>query len=176
MFRKLKNTFNIKNYKVLEQRSCFLKDDRGIRYSEVLLEQFADIFNLIPQRYQKDFCLLIMEVDTAIPPHTDSGINVTVNVYIETDNCITQFYDLKSNTPRTFQVNNQTDGYLYNEEDLYKTDSFLANPGECWLLDVTKIHSVIPSGKFNKRTALSLATDKYDFDEVCDMLKEMGNL
>lgn len=176
MYRKLKCEFNIKEYRALGMKSCFMQDGRGIKYSEVSFSKFQDVMNIIPTRYQKDFCLLVMEVNSKIPPHTDSGIKTVINVYIKTDNCVTQFYKLKNEKPSTYQVENQTDGFLYKEEDLIPVDGFIALPKETWLLDVREIHSVINLSDFESRVSISLSTDKYDFKEVCEMLKETGNL
>lgn len=153
-----------------------MENERGIKYSEVSFPQFAEIMNIIPEQYQKDFCLLIMEVNSEIPPHTDSGIKTVINVYIRTDNCATKFYKLKNNSPKTYQVENQTDGFLYKEEDLDLLGYFIAKPTETWILDVREIHSVVKMYEFEYRTSISLSTDKYSYDEVCEMLKETGNL
>lgn len=176
MYRKLKCKFDIKNYQIHEMKSCFMKDGYGIKYSELTFPQFSDVMNIIPERYQKDFCLLIMEVNSEIPPHTDSGIKTVINVYIRTDNAATNFYKLKSDTPKISQVENQTDGFLYEKEDLDLTGFFIAKPAETWILDVREIHSVTKMYDFEYRTSISLSTDKYSYDEVCEMLKETGNL
>jgi len=176
MYRKLNCSFDIKEYQTLDMRSCFMENGQGIKYSEVVLPQFSDIMNIIPERYQKDFCLLLMDVNSKIPPHTDSGIQTVINIYIRTDNCVTQFYKLDNNKPKTYQVENQTDGFLYNVEDLIPIGGFIALPTESWILDVRKIHSVEPMKEFKRRTSISLSTDKYDFTQVCEMLKETGNL
>jgi hypothetical protein len=101
----------------------------------------------------------------------------TINFYIKTDNCLTQFYKFKSENPTTRQIENQTDGYLFNVEDLETTNSFTAEPTDAYLLDVTKPHSVIPLETTNiHRSAIVLQTDRFTFDEVLEMLKETDNV
>jgi hypothetical protein len=117
-----------------------------------------------------------MEINTMIPPHTDSGIKAAINVYLQTEDCVTQFYDIASENANTYQLTTQTNGVIYEEADLVKSASFIAKPGEIWVLDVTKPHSVKPQGDIKKRVAVTLATDAYDFDQVCDLLKERGVL
>ena len=52
----------------------------------------------------------------------------------------------------------------------------MAEDGDVWILDVSQPHSVYPTGKRTERLGLSLATNTYNYDEVCNMLKETGNL
>jgi hypothetical protein len=101
----------------------------------------------------------------------------TINFYINTSNCLTQFYSLKTDTPRTHQIENQTDGHLFSIHDLNVEDSFVASPGEVWLLDVTKPHSVQPlqAGPVD-RVALVLQSRKFNFKETVAMLQATGNL
>lgn len=37
----------------------------------------------------------LMEVNSYIPPHTDSDTLAVINFYIDTADCITKFYDVK---------------------------------------------------------------------------------
>lgn len=180
MFHKLKYGFNIDNYeKLLPTKSYGEVVDgefKGIQYRYVDFPKMDNLFHLLPQKYRLDFFTQEMKVNRLIPPHTDSGIKVTINFYIRTDNCLTQFYRFKNNNPKTIQVNNQTDGYIFDENDLIKTKSFVANPNEVWVLDVSQPHGVFPLGEFEERVAITLATPIHSYDDVCNMLYETGNL
>ena len=97
------------------------------------------------------------------------------NFYIQTDDCITQFYKFKTDKPKLYQVENQSNGFLFDECDLDKVDSFVAKPTEAWVLDVTKPHSVMPQSTFNKRLAIAISSE-LEYGVVCDILKDGGYL
>jgi hypothetical protein len=181
MFVKLKHPFSTPKFKTLDSHMRYgeVVDGvfMGIEYFKVDVNQqeVENLLNIIPKSYQKDFCLTLMKVNTRVPPHTDSGINVTLNYYVETGNCVTNFYRFKD-TPQSYQIQNQTDGHIYSEDSVELVESFRAQSGEVYLLDVTKPHSVEPDLNFSMRTAFSLATNTYTFDEVSEMLKQTGNL
>jgi len=130
---------------------------------------------MIPKKYHKDFSITIMKVNAEIPPHTDSGIKSTINFYIQTGNCLTQFYKLATDKPKTKQVKNQSDGVIYNEDDLMRTTSFMAEPGDAWLLDVTVPHSVKPGGNFKERLAIAMSSTLC-YDEVKQILTTAGQI
>ena len=179
MFCKLKDDFKIDDYQIMEERMSF-KDMidgqlKGISYHRVSSNKESEIMAMIPTEYQQYFDLNLMYVDVAIPPHTDSGIKSTINFYIKTDDCLTQFYEFNTNSPKTRQVDNQSDGFLFNENDLIKTDSFVAKPNEVWLLDVSKPHSVQPQTKFNSRLAIALSS-VLEYNQVKDILIAKGYL
>lgn len=117
-----------------------------------------------------------MKINTEIPPHTDSGIKFTINCYLQTDNCLTQFYKLNSDNPKLTKLPTQTNGRIYDEADLIKTNSFIAKPNEVWVLDVSQPHGVFPLGEFKERVAITLSSMIYNYNDVCNMLYETGNL
>jgi hypothetical protein len=179
-FIKLKNKFIINEYSIQQLRVWYGKKDnnkfKGIWYSDVECQDKDTIFGSIPTQFRPYFTMKIMEVNTRIPPHTDSRILSTINFYIKTDNCLTQFYKFKSENPTTRQIENQTNGYLFNVEDLETADSFIAESNDAYLLDVSKPHSVIPLEITNiHRSAIVLQTNRFAFDEVLEMLKETNN-
>ena len=178
---KLKNKFVIDNFLIQDLTVSYGRkvDDKfkGIWYSGVEFENKDSIFNIIPDRFKPYFDINIMEVNTRIPPHTDSTILATINCYIKTDNCLTQFYKFKNENPTTRQIENQTNGYLFNVEDLETTDSFIAEENDAYLLDVSKPHSVIPLETVPVyRSAIVFQTKNFTFDEVSKMLTETNNV
>ena len=114
-----------------------------------------------------------MRINDIVPPHTDSGINSTINIYLDTGDCTTQFYEFGTDNPKTKQVGGQSDGFIYDENDLIKTNSFNAKPYEAWLLDVTKPHSVKPGKDFKERTAIAISSTLC-YDKVKFMLENRG--
>lgn len=176
-FKKLKQSFFPCRYDIVKDGIKFgeIVDNefKGIQYS--ILNPDYRLLKVIPKKYQNDFCVNLMRINREIPPHTDTGIKVTINFYYKTENCITQFYNFNGE-PRKYQIENQVDGYIYDESDLKKTDSFIAKNYEAWILDVTKPHSVKPFSGIKERVAITLATFTHSYEDVCNMLIETGHL
>lgn len=180
MFAKSTKQINIKDYKLLGIHSQFGMvidgNFKGVRYNVTEPYEFREFLDLIPKRYQSDFYLSVMVINHEIPPHTDSGIRAVVNLYLETGNCSTVFYDIASDAPKLTQVDNQTNGHIYDVSDLHERGFFVALSGETWVLDVTRPHSVIPRGKMGNRIVASLTTNSHDFNDVILMLRETGSI
>lgn len=173
MFKKLNRTFETPIYAVTHGLKTFTGENtKGIDYKKIWSPEANTIYSVLPERYWNDFHLTIMTINTTIPPHTDTEIITTINFYIKTDNCKTVFFEPIVENPRTFQIENQTDGYIFVEEDLREIDSFVAKDNEVWVLDVKKIHSV--EGTPTLRKAITLGTRIHNYDAVCEMLKETG--
>ena len=59
------------------------------------------------------------------------------------------------------------DGSVYDLNDLIETDSFIAQPGDIYILNVNKIHSVIPlDNREINRKAICFSTSSLSFNEV----------
>ena len=135
----------------------------GLWYSNLKINEQID---LIPEKYKSDFYLLFLEANSFILPHSDSGPTAVINFYIETNNCATQFYKIKDGA-KPYQIDNQTNGCVYDLEDLIETESFIAQPGDIYILDVSKVHSVIPLDNNEiDRKAICFSTNSLNFDEV----------
>ena len=166
-FKKLDIKIDIPNYEVgkkqLEYGIDIDNKFNGLWYSDLKITEQID---LIPEKYKADFYLLFLEANSFILPHSDSGPTAVINFYIETNNCATQFYEIKDNA-ESYQIENQTDGCVYNLDDLIETESFIAQPGDVYILDVSKIHSVIPldNNEINRK-AICFSTNSLNFDEV----------
>lgn len=170
MLRKLKNQFKL-NYK---QGDIQISYGNVISYHDVELTG-DDIRSVIPAQYRNDFCLSVMEITGEVPPHTDSEIKATINFYIEPGSYMTKFYRVKEGAT-VYQIENQTNGVIFDEKDLQHAGTFIANAGDGWLLDVTMPHAVKPISGVTRRVAICLATDKHSYDEVAQMLFETGNV
>ena len=112
----------------------------GLWYSNLKL---TDKIDCIPKEYKSNFYLLFLEANSYILPHSDSGPTAVINFYIETNNCATQFYDVKDDA-KPYQIDNQTDGYVYDLNDLIETDYFIARAVDIYILNLNKIHRVVP--------------------------------
>jgi len=170
MFRKLAKQFYNLDYR---------QGNKQVSYGDVISYFDAEltaggVFFVIPLRYRPDFHLAVMNITDAVPPHTDSEIKCSINFYVEPETCETKFYRPDGDVA-THQIENQTTGQIYEKEHLVCTGGFVAKKGDAFLLDVTKIHSVEPLFDMKQRTAITLCTDKYDYDQVSEMLYETGN-
>ena len=175
MFTKLEKTFDKPLYATIDQLKDFKGDDgKGIDYKKIWTPEPRKIYGVLPERYWKDFHLTVMTIDCIIPPHTDTEIITSINFYLQTEGCTTTFYKTKVDTPKTAQVENQTDGHIYFEEDLEEVGSFVAKDYEVWLLDVSQIHGV--KGDFKLRKAITLGTFVHKYEDVIEMLKETNNV
>jgi hypothetical protein len=113
----------------------------------------------------------LLKINGAVPPHTDSEVKTSINFYIKPGNYTTTFYTPEPRAVKR-QIENQTNGYIFQPHELANRGSFVAKPGDAYLLGIDKVHDVQGSGE---RTVLCLATDKHGFYDVLHMLVETGN-
>jgi len=132
----------------------------------------VDLLKVIPNSYKTAFSVSEMKIIDSVPPHTDSDVKAVVNFYIQPNNYKTVFFG--GDSP-TYQVPNQTNGQVFYREQLVELDSFVAEKGEAFCLDVTTPHALDSLSEVPKeRIALCLSTHDYDFDQVCNMLCDTG--
>ena len=154
----------------VEDQHGFIVDGvfRGIWYAN-LDDKKLDVFKkIIPLQHQNKFCLSLMSVNSMIFPHTDSDAKAVINFYLKTEGCITQFYEVKADA-KNYQIESQTDGNCYSLDDLEVGPSFIAQPGDVYLLNVKKPHAVYPFTADKiliNRSALNLSTSKLTFEET----------
>ena len=98
---------------------------------------------LIHPSARKHFQISLMVINHKyIPPHIDDDLKMVINLYIKTANATTYFWKPKTKEIKSIQLEMQTDGRIFKEEDLECVGSFKAEPYDFWMLDVSKIHSV----------------------------------
>lgn len=167
VFRILKRSFQNLNY---------AQGGKQISYGDVITYYDAElagggVWFTIPLRYRSDFHLSLLKINGAVPPHTDSEIKTSINFYIEPGDYVTTFYTPEPKAVKR-QIENQTNGYIFQQHELANRGSFVAKPGDAYLLGVDHVHDVQGSGE---RTLLCLGTDKHGFYDVLHMLVETGN-
>ncbi len=180
-FLKLKKTFHDVAYNEGDRfRSYGFELNGKIHGIEYLRLEDIDkrpFLSVIPERYYKDFYLTLMKINAIVPPHTDSNILATINFYIRTDNCLTQFYSFNTDKIESFKLSTQTTGSIFARHCLDDEDSFIADPYDIYLLDVSKPHSVSSvSNSKVERLAFCLQTMVHNFDAVKMMLEETDSL
>lgn len=168
MFRILKKQFSNLDY---------AQGGKQISYGDIITYYDAElagggVFYTIPLRYRADFCLSLLKITGSVPPHTDSEVKTSINFYVDPGNYRTTFYTPEPKAVKR-QIENQTNGYIFQPHELANRGSFVAKPGDAYLLGVDRVHDVQGEGE---RTLLCLATDKYDFYEVLHMLVETENV
>lgn len=182
-FIKLKNNFTCNDYDILEEQILYGKkfnnDFEGILYSRIKIKNDRFFYQIIPEKYKKHFFLLYMHIKLhnkkEIPPHTDSGIKSCINFYIKTNNEKTEFFSVKNNE-NLRQIKNQTNGYIFDRNDLILENYFIAGNNESFLLDVSKPHAILANKNSINRTAITLQSKKYFFKDVCNMLIETNSI
>ena len=175
-FKKLNLPFNLPKIKVAEIARWYgikLENEfRGIWYNNIEDEENCSLKACIPKEHRDLFNLHLMQINSIIFPHTDSNGSCAINFYMHTNKCITQFYEPKENS-KAKKIKNQTDGNVYELSDLDMGPSFMAQPGDVYLLNVSKPHSVSPpTDEATLRTAFCLSTNKFTFSEVAKMLAD----
>jgi hypothetical protein len=173
-FKKLDLTFTPPEFQLGEREMEYGmnvdNEFRGIWYSGIKEDPDFELKKYIPEKYRDDFVVQLMEINFFILPHTDSGGKSVINFYIETDKCLTQFYDIKKDS-KPFKIDNQTDGCVYDLKDLEVGPSFIARPGDIYILDVSKVHSVMPLGEEKvKRKAFCLSSSQLKFKELVNIM------
>ena len=166
-FKKLDLKVDIPSYEIGERIIEYGMDIdnkfNGLWYSDL---KISEHINFIQEKHKLNFYPSFLEANSHILPHSDSGPTAVINFYIETNNCKTQFYEIKDNA-KPYQIKNQTDGCIYNLNDLIETESFIAQPGDVYILNVSKVHSVIPLDNTEiNRKAICFSTDSLSFNEV----------
>ena len=129
---------------------------------EVLLNSF------VPKQLHSNFSAAFMLINTKYaPPHTDSGILMTVNYYIKTSDAVTKFWKANDST-KYMKLTAESDGFIYDETTLDYTGSFKADSCDVWALKVTDIHSV--ESEDNVRTAYCLQSSTITFEDFVKSL------
>jgi hypothetical protein len=171
--KKLNTTFNVTDINKLEEYIRYNEEgsEEGISYSNFTANDTVQFYRVIPKQYRDRFSISLMQVTGNVPPHTDSGVTAVINFYVTTNNCLTQFYELLDSDTGAFQVANQTDGFVYSLDKLRATDSFTAEPGDAWILDVSKPHAVISNAPADTpRLAICLSTNVFSYTELLRLL------
>lgn len=173
MFKKLSTSYNISS-KVGDTEFIRFGMDiegtwRGITYhnSAYPVSDIQDIWNQIPPELQGRFSHEVMTINSDVYPHIDNGIHTSINVYTITNGYTTAFNKPKEGRS-SFKLPNQQDGLCYHFDDVDIVDSFVAQDGDAYLLNVKSLHSVYGGG--NKiRQAVVLSSD-IPYDELVDIL------
>lgn len=74
-------------------------------------------------------------------PHIDHNICTCANYYVATNSSTTYFYNKKDKIEGNYYPGKKV-ANIFKFEDVDKVDEFVAEQNDCYLLNVSKIHSV----------------------------------
>jgi hypothetical protein len=206
-FVKLKDNFFVQNYTANKSIIAYGEVNKknklhDISYDDITLDDVIknQILNVIPQEYQFKFEIKLMKINNYIGPHVDHGDRTTINFYIKTDNCKTQFYKFRKEEENPVKIiypiwvdgekisiNDSPNKGSYSGGNidstlLVKTESFIAKDNEVYCLDISQPHSVIPlnytsysESSNTRRIAVMLGTS-LPYTVVCEFLRQTGNI
>jgi hypothetical protein len=168
LFKKLSASADI-DFKILDKRIEFELDTQGhkIQYFNVS-SQYVNNFIESLGKHGKHFYTSFVRVDASVPPHTDIVDRVNINFYIETGNYQTTFYTGSDNSVRLTYADHG-DGHAYLIEELEPIDSFVAVPGDVYVLNGKIIHGVASADNL-ARKFLQVSTNQLEYDQVLEIL------
>lgn len=159
------------DFKILDKQIEFELDTKGnkIQYFNVSSQLLDDFISSLGE-YSKYFYSSFVIIETNVPPHTDIVDKVSVNFYIETGDYQTTFYNSKDGSSKLTYADHG-DGHVYNINELEEIDSFVANPGDVYLLNGKVIHGVNSTNE-NKlpRKFLQISTNELEYEQVLNIL------
>ena len=94
-------------------------------------------------------------------PHKDIGVMTTMNLYMQTSGEVTYFWEPKAG----IEPLDVGGAFAYSVSDLILTGSFKAEPGDAYLLDISKVHSVTRTSS-SVRKFIQLKWRNIPFTEV----------
>lgn len=148
----------------------------GIRYYDVASPVLETLYNLLPKEVHEDFYSSLLIINDNIPPHTDIVETAGLNCYVTPGEYWTNMYINNAKVSGT-EYADHGEGHIYRREDLTLMGTFKANPFDIYLIDNKMIHEVHTYNVDKPvREVLQLATNKYSFTEVCQMIKDNQNV
>ena len=175
MFRKLNLLHDLTFFPGLTLLQRYGEDTghgwQGISYYSTHPNIRNQVISTLPDNYRSKFDVSLMVINRMeIPAHTDNGILVSVNFYVETADAITRFHKVKTGQQaKMIKLANQDDGAIFNADCLEFVGEFKANKNEVWVLDVKKPHSVSCSTN-SIRIAYCLQSSEVSYDQTLKIL------
>jgi hypothetical protein len=105
-----------------------------------------------------------------VQPHVDHDIVTALNVYVTTAGAVTTFWMPRPNA-EPFAFPGKVVKNRYKWSDIYFTGYFKAEPGEVYLLDVTRVHTVTSMTGLGVRTIMQ-ATWKLPYSEIVKCISD----
>ena len=147
---------------------------QGISYYSAHPRVVNKVLTTLPADYRSKFSVSLMIINQMeLPAHTDNGILVSVNFYIETAGAITKFHKVKTGQQaKTRKLENQDDGAIFDADCLDLVGEFKANKNEVWVLNVKEPHSVSCSTN-SIRTAYCLQSNVVSYEQTLNITRRI---
>ena len=120
--------------------------------------------------------IFLAEAIGPLRPHRDNGVTSCLNYYLRPSGYITKFWEPIENARRlgTKKYDKKTDSYIdvllgYEKDDLILQDSFVAEAGDIYLLNISKVHSVT-HGSTEEPRAFIQCQWHWNMDKLMEMI------
>lgn len=165
MFKKINVSFSDIDVKTLRGELHFNLGsffEYKIKNNEYLISVVKDKikFNIRP-----DEANLTMIVPPGATPHKDFW-PTALNIYVTAGNDVTYYWEQDVNESGEYK-----NGPSFYKKDMQPLGTFVANKGECYLLNTHMVHSVDISNKSGPRYILRFVWYKHSFDEVLNSIE-----
>jgi len=146
------------------------------RYYKVADNSFHDAVSnsfIVPPKE-----IFLVEAIGPLRCHRDNGVTSCLNYYLRPSGYITEFWEPIENARRlgAKRYDKTTDTYKdvllgYERDDCILKDSFVAEAGDVYILDISKVHSVTHPSAPNDPRSFIQCQWKVSIDELLKMLE-----
>jgi hypothetical protein len=128
-------------------------------------EYFPKFTDLIPDT------ILLAEITGkgVLGPHIDHGPKVVLNWYVNSNDSFTYFYN-KNEGAQGIILPGQTEANIFFPNQVTKVDEFVAKDNDAYLLNVSKIHSVLSPNE-GVRRFVSIGWKTRSYEEVLESIR-----
>ena len=130
-------------------------------HTEFKRQHTRKFFSIIPDRVS----FSVITGKGKLLPHKDHGFQVSLNYYINACKDTTQFYDISHPNVVGISYPGRSQSNIFDENELTKTDRFIAASNDVFLLNVSEIHSVIKISS-EPRVFISYSWKSVSYDEI----------
>jgi len=139
-----------------------------IKYYKVLGNPFR--FDLL-KAWQPDRVFWVeIEGPLEALPHRDHGLTCALNLYVQSGGCRTQFWEALPTAVPLKYSEEEAQANIFRTGELVQTESFVANDGDTYLLDVSSVHSVNNTPD-SFRQFIQISWKTKPFDQVLAMVR-----
>lgn len=133
-------------------------------YNKIITQKsFLNLRNRLPKEYQESlvdisYCIIVSPF--LVLPHRDIFSKTVINYYHKPGNSITKFYKPLIPDLKPHMIDGEVKGMSYYANEIEQVDYFVASPGDCYILNVSEIHSVDVRGN-EDRHFINFSFNKY---------------
>lgn len=144
-----------------------LEKTYGVIRRYVAKQVASDIISALPKEVAKTFIDVTYSTIGPLKPHVHIQESCVINIYQEVCGGATVFYDGEVLQLDGVTKDNGNKYYLVDDELLTKTEEFVAQAGEVWLLNTRQPHAVVGTSDNRKLIQVFLGMS---FDEARERL------